>query len=100
MPIHDWTRAPTGYFHHFQQHWSVAICTALGAGLLPKGGFALLERQGGALEPDLSRVTADEAYAAKANRIVLHRLCDRDRITGVQEESAGIAGVRGEGAGI
>ncbi len=35
MPIHDWTRAPSGYFHHFHQNWTVGICTALNAGVLP-----------------------------------------------------------------
>lgn len=67
MPIHDWTRAPPGYFHHFHQYWSVSLCTALNAGLLPKGLFALVEQQRGGLGVSVE----DEAYAAKANRIVV-----------------------------
>jgi len=31
-------------FHHFHQGWSVAICHALNAGLLPKGLYALIEQ--------------------------------------------------------
>ncbi len=53
MPIHDWTKAPSGYFHHFHQYWSVAICSALNAGRLPKGIFALVEQHSGAMVPDV-----------------------------------------------
>ena len=53
MPIHDWTRAPSGYFHHFHQRWTGAICDALNAGLLPKGIFALVEQYSGAMVPDV-----------------------------------------------
>lgn len=53
MPIHDWTRAPSGYFHHFHQNWTVAICAALNSGRLPKGIFALVEQHSGALVPDV-----------------------------------------------
>jgi hypothetical protein len=53
MPIHDWTRAPSGYFHHFHQRWSGTICDALNAGRLPKGIFALVEQYSGALVPDV-----------------------------------------------
>jgi hypothetical protein len=105
MPIHDRTIAPSAYFHHFHQNWSVAICTALNAGRLPKGIFALVEQHSGALVPDvlalemrplqerdwstrrgantlltdppktrfISRTAEEEVYAAKANRIALHR---------------------------
>lgn len=45
MPVHDWIRAPAGYFHHFQQTWSGNICDALNGGLLPRGIFALVERR-------------------------------------------------------
>jgi hypothetical protein len=53
MPIHDWTKAPGGYFHHFHQRWTVTICDALNAGLLPKGVFALIEQHAGAAVPDV-----------------------------------------------
>ena len=51
MPIHDWTQAPSGYFHHFHQRWTGAICDSLNAGLLPKGIFALVEQYSGAMVP-------------------------------------------------
>ena len=25
MPIHDWTRVPSGLSHHFHQDWSIEI---------------------------------------------------------------------------
>ena len=53
MPIHDWTRAPSGYFHHFHQRWAGTICDALNAGCLPRGLFALVEQHSGALVPDV-----------------------------------------------
>jgi hypothetical protein len=53
MPIHDWTRAPSGYFHHFHQRWAAAICDALNGGVLPPGVFALLEQHAGGMEPDV-----------------------------------------------
>jgi hypothetical protein len=55
MPIHDWTLAPTGYFHHFHQRWSGAICDSLNAGRLPKGVFAMVEQCSGAAVPDVIR---------------------------------------------
>ncbi len=105
MPIHDWTQAPSGYFHHFHQRWTGAICDALNAGVLPKGVFALVEQYSGALVPDVlaleahpsqdrdwsrsrggaalateppktrfvSREDQEIVYAAKANRVALHR---------------------------
>jgi hypothetical protein len=59
MPIHDWTRAPSGYFHHFHQRWTGAICDALNAGLLPKGIFALVEQYSGAMVPDVLALEAE-----------------------------------------
>ena len=51
--IHDWSAAPTGYFHHFHQRWSGTICDALNAGLLPQGMFALIEQHSGTMVPDV-----------------------------------------------
>jgi hypothetical protein len=53
MAIHDWNRAPAGYFHHFHQAWSVAICRALNAGRLPSGYFAMIERTTFGVVPDV-----------------------------------------------
>jgi uncharacterized protein DUF4058 len=101
MPIHDWTRVPSGLFHDFHQSWSVRIKDALNAGRLPKGVAALLELRAGPKEPDVlaiesrsrqSRLSSEtggavatltppvtrivrrsskEIYSGRANRIVL-----------------------------
>ncbi|MBY0527774.1 MAG: hypothetical protein K2R98_30530 [Gemmataceae bacterium] len=62
MPIRDWTRVPAGLFHHFHQHWSIEITSALNRGILPKEVSALVEQRAGAPE---------HIYAARANRIVV-----------------------------
>lgn len=53
MPIHDWSRAPSGLFHHFHQRWSGAICDALNDGRLPAGYYALVEQHAIGLVPDV-----------------------------------------------
>src|SRR5689334_9840283 len=53
MPIHDWSRVDPNIFHHFHQRWSIAICDALNAGLLPPGFSALVEQHAGGLVPDV-----------------------------------------------
>jgi hypothetical protein len=99
MPIHDWTRVPSGLFHDFHQSWSVRIKDALNAGRLPKGLSALVEQRSGPQEVDVLTVerrakaqrpgaeegvltlerpvttivrrTTKEIYAGRANRIVV-----------------------------
>lgn len=100
MPLHDWTRVPSGLFHHFHQSWSIRIADALNAGRLPKGVVALVEQRSGPREPDIlaiesstrrTRSDADlgglatveppaaqivqrsnkEIYAGRANRILV-----------------------------
>ncbi len=44
MPIHDWTRAEAGDFHHFHQRWISALTDALNSGGLPPGFMALAEQ--------------------------------------------------------
>ena len=100
MPLHDWTRVPSGLFHHFHQGWSIRIADALNAGRLPGGVVALVEQRAGPREPDVLAIEAstggpgidaggvatmqrpvtetvqrsDKAiYAGLANRIVLRR---------------------------
>jgi hypothetical protein len=103
MPVHDWSRVDANVYHHFQQRWTIAICDALNAGLLPPGYSALVEQHAGALVPDVLAVQrrspasrpgeprggvltsappktrvvkqAKTILAARANRIVIrHRL--------------------------
>src|SRR5262249_40917505 len=53
MPIHDWSRVPSGLFHHFHQSWSIRITDALNAGRLPDGVEALVEQRTGPKESDV-----------------------------------------------
>jgi hypothetical protein len=100
MPIHDWTRVPSGLFRDFHQSWSMRIKDALNAGRLPKGVAALVEQRAGPRESDvlaiegrnrprpgaggdggvammprpvtqIVRRTTKEIYAGRANRIVV-----------------------------
>jgi hypothetical protein len=56
MPIHDWSRIPSGLFHDFHQTWSIQIKMALNAGILPKGISALVEQRSGPRESDVLAV--------------------------------------------
>jgi hypothetical protein len=58
MPLHDWTRVPSGLFHDFHQSWSIRIKDALNAGRLPKGLSALVEQRFGPREADVLTVEA------------------------------------------
>lgn len=104
MPIHAWSAAPPGLFHHFHQRWSVAICDRLNDGRLPEDCFALLEQNAVGLYPDVltlrsglggprtgglavadapprarfvQRSSEEHAYAAKANRVVVRNSAGR-----------------------
>lgn len=102
MPIHDWTRVDSGTFHAFHQDWTIEICRTLNRGVLPAGYFAMPDQRVTGPEPDVialkvrepsspgglavadappqarqvAHVETDrEAYARKANRIVVrHKL--------------------------
>lgn len=98
MSIHDWTRVPSGLFHHFHQSWSIRIVDALNAGRLPRGVSALVEQRSGPVEShvlaiegisrpldgiedrggvavapsaQIVRRSTRELYADRANRIVV-----------------------------
>jgi hypothetical protein len=58
MAIHDWKKAPAGYFHHFHQQWSGAICNGLNSGRLPAGYFALIEQTTFGRAPDVITLKA------------------------------------------
>jgi hypothetical protein len=114
MPLHDWTRVPAGLYHDFHQSWSIRIKDSLNSGLLPKGLSALVEQHARERVPDvltiesfdrtasladgnggvatmappvtrIVRRTAAEAYAEKANRIVIRHHLDLDQIVAVIE---------------
>jgi Protein of unknown function (DUF4058) len=56
MPMHDWKRVPATIYHHFHQQWTISICNALNAGLLPPGYSALVEQYSSGLCPDVLAV--------------------------------------------
>jgi hypothetical protein len=56
MPMHDWKRVPATIYHHFHQQWTISICNALNAGLLPTGYSALVEQYSSGLYPDVLAV--------------------------------------------
>ena len=106
MPIHDWSGVDENVFHHFHQRWTIAICDALNAGVLPPGFSALVEQHSPTRIPDILAVerrtkgkprsepkggllvkslpktrhiikTQKAVLAARGNRIVIrHRLGD------------------------
>jgi len=53
MPIHDWTRVPSGIFHHFHHAWIEEITRYLNRGHLPDGYYALAEQLAGRIGPDV-----------------------------------------------
>ncbi len=53
MPIHDWTRAEAGDFHHFHQTWIPLLAATLNSGGLPPGFMALAEQVTGRPIPDV-----------------------------------------------
>ena len=63
MPIHDWTRVDANLFHHFHQAWTMAICSALNAGRLPKGFSALVEQHAAGVVPDVLAVERSRRWA-------------------------------------
>lgn len=56
MPMHDWKRVPATIYHHFHQQWTISICNALNAGLLPPGYSALVEQYSSGLYSDVLAV--------------------------------------------
>jgi hypothetical protein len=56
MPVHDWSRIPSGIFHHFHQHWTIEIATTLNRGKLPRGLSAMVEQRAGPKETDVLTV--------------------------------------------
>jgi hypothetical protein len=53
MPIHDWTKVFDGAFHDFHTCWIAELRTALNAGILPQGYYALAEQIAKPTVPDV-----------------------------------------------
>jgi hypothetical protein len=71
MPIHDWSRVPSGLFHHFQQDWSIEIARALNRGRLSEGLSAIVEQRVGPPLTSIVRQSTRETYADRSNRVVV-----------------------------
>jgi hypothetical protein len=65
MPIHDWSQAPSGLFHHFHQSWANSICAALNSGRLPNGYYTLLEQHAAGVIPNV--VTLERGPNSRAH---------------------------------
>jgi hypothetical protein len=68
MPIHDWTRVPSGLYHEFHQSWTIRIKDALNAGLMPDGYYALVDQRAEGPEPDVIAVETSRSGRRKAVR--------------------------------
>lgn len=64
MPIHDWTRVNAGTFHAFHVAWIAQLQSALNAGVLPDGYYALAEQVAGGPIPDVLALHDAEAGPA------------------------------------
>ena len=53
MPIHDWTRAEPGSFHHMHNGWITRLADALNGGLLPEPYYAGAEQVAAGTIPDV-----------------------------------------------
>jgi hypothetical protein len=70
MPIHDWTRAEAGDFHHFHQTWVPLLAAALNNGGLPPGFMALADQVTGRPIPDVVTLEARKPQAATGGTAV------------------------------
>ncbi len=68
MPMHNWKRVPATIYHHFHQHWTIAICDALNAGMLPEGYSALVEQYSSELHPDGLKVQLPSAKPSRSEK--------------------------------
>jgi hypothetical protein len=61
MPVHDWSRAEAGVYHHFHNLWISRLSDALNSGLLPAEYYALVEQHAGQYVPDILTLHASSA---------------------------------------
>ena len=77
MPMHDWTRVPSGLFHDFHQRWTAALSNALNAGCLPKGFYALVEQR---VEEDQPGLESAWVQSLADSRDAAHAIIARARV--------------------
>ena len=61
MPVHDWSPVEAGIFHDLHVAWIPGLRTALNAGLLPEGFYALAEQHSGRAIADVLTLHASPA---------------------------------------
>ena len=81
MPMHDWKRVPATIYHHFHQQWTISICDALNAGLLPPGYSALVEQYSSGLYPDVLAVQRRHSKLSKPRAEMTTLEAPRTRMT-------------------
>jgi hypothetical protein len=94
MAIHDWTRAPAGFFHSFHQPWAVHLCEAMNAGRLPRGYYALVERTTFGVAPDVVTLQGRTPHNNPSERpaaIALAEAPPRTRFVSQSTEEEGYA---------
>jgi Protein of unknown function (DUF4058) len=64
MPVHDWTLVDAGIFHAFHTSWTGSLQSALNAGLLPDGYYALAEQHARTLIAGILTLHSSETLAA------------------------------------
>ena len=87
MPIHDWTRVEAGTFHALHFFWVAALTNALNSGGLPRGYYALVERDN-LDKPEKRRLAESSLYALLADRIVI-RTSQHQRVAIIEIVSPG-----------
>ena len=80
MPIHDWTRAEGGDFHHFHQTWIPLLAAALNNGGLPSGFMALAEQVTGRPIPDVVTLQSRTPINAAGGTAVLPKQAPSARV--------------------
>ncbi len=81
MPMHDWKRVPATIYHHFHQRWTISICDALNAGLLPPGYSALVEQYSSGLYPDVLAVQRRQSKTSNPRAEMTTLEAPRTRMT-------------------
>jgi hypothetical protein len=68
MPMHNWKRVPATIYHHFHQQWTIAICDALNAGMLPEGYSAFAEQYSSGLYLDALTLQRPSAKPSRSRK--------------------------------
>lgn len=81
MPMHNWKRVPPTIYHNFHQQWTIAICNALNAGMMPPEYSALVEQYSSGLYPDVLAVQRRNQNPPRSGRTITTLEPPRTRMT-------------------